>query len=255
MTLCVKTSPWRTAMSQQYDCPNGVTITGEFKEAYAEVLTKEAIEFLAKLHRNFDATRKELINRRVTRQEELDAGKLPDFLPETKAIRESDWVVAPVPQDLQDRRTEITGPTDRKMVINALNAGAKMYMADFEDSNTPTWDNQVSGQINMRDAVRKTISFTNDAGKSYSLNEETATLLIRPRGWHLTEAHVIVDGEPMSGSLFDFGLYFFHNAKERLSQNSGVYFYLPKMESHLEARLWNDVFVFKIGRASCRGRV
>lgn len=231
-------------MSQQYDCPNGVTITGEFKEAYAEVLTKEAIEFLAKLHRNFDATRKELINRRVTRQEELDAGKLPDFLPETKAIRESDWVVAPVPQDLQDRRTEITGPTDRKMVINALNAGAKMYMADFEDSNTPTWDNQVSGQINMRDAVRKTISFTNDAGKSYSLNEETATLLIRPRGWHLTEAHVIVDGEPMSGSLFDFGLYFFHNAKERLSQNSGVYFYLPKMESHLEARLWNDVFVF-----------
>lgn len=244
MTLCVKTSPWRTAMSQQYDCPNGVTITGEFKEAYADILTKEAIEFLAKLHRNFDATRKELINRRVTRQEELDAGKLPDFLPETKAIRESDWVVAPVPQDLQDRRTEITGPTDRKMVINALNAGAKMYMADFEDSNTPTWDNQVSGQINMRDAVRKTISFTNDAGKSYSLNEETATLLIRPRGWHLTEAHVVVDGEPMSGSLFDFGLYFFHNAKERLSQNSGVYFYLPKMESHLEARLWNDVFVF-----------
>ena len=145
-------------MSQQYDCPNGVTITGEFKEAYAEVLTKEAIEFLAKLHRNFDATRKELINRRVTRQEELDAGKLPDFLPETKAIRESDWVVAPVPQDLQDRRTEITGPTDRKMVINALNAGAKMYMADFEDSCSPTWNNIISGQKNLLDAVSGSIS-------------------------------------------------------------------------------------------------
>ncbi|MBT6183750.1 MAG: malate synthase A, partial [Betaproteobacteria bacterium] len=202
-------------MSQQYTCPTGVTINGIYSDNYAQILSPEAIEFLAKLHRKFNGTRQELLNRRITRQTELDNGKLPDFLDETKAIRDADWSVASVPADLQDRRTEITGPTDRKMVINALNAGAKMYMADFEDSNTPTWDNQVSGQVNMRDAVLKTITFTNDKGKSYKLNDDTATLLIRPRGWHLNEAHVIVDGEPMSGSLFDFGLYFFHNAKER----------------------------------------
>jgi malate synthase len=231
-------------MSQKYTCPTGVTINGSYSDNYAQILSPDAIEFLAKLHRKFNGTRQELLNRRITRQTELDNGKLPDFLDETTAIRDANWSVASVPADLQDRRTEITGPTDRKMVINALNAGAKMYMADFEDSNTPTWDNQVSGQVNMRDAVLKTITFTNDKGKSYKLNEDTATLLIRPRGWHLNEAHVIVDGEPMSGSLFDFGLYFFHNAKERLSQKSGIYFYLPKLESHLEARLWNDVFVF-----------
>ena len=230
-------------MSQKYPTPDGVQINAPHSEAYEKILTTEALSFLATLHRKFDATRKELLDRRQIRQKELDAGKLPDFLTETKSIRESDWSVAPVPNDLQDRRTEITGPTDRKMVINALNSGAKMYMADFEDSNTPTWDNQVSGQINMFDAVRKTISFTNEAGKSYTLNDNVATLLVRPRGWHLNEAHLLVDGEQMSGSLFDFGLYFFHNAKERLAQDSGTYFYLPKMESHLEARLWNDVFV------------
>jgi malate synthase len=221
-----------------------MNVTGTFKPEYADILTPEALEFLAKLHRKFDARRIELIERRALRQRELDAGKLPDFLPETQPIRDAEWSVAPVPADLQDRRTEITGPTDRKMVINALNSGAKMYMADFEDSNTPSWDNQVSGQINMRDAVRKTISFSSPEGKQYKLGDSIATLLVRPRGWHLTEKHVIVDGQPMSGSLFDFGLYFFHNAKERVARKSGIYLYLPKMESHLEARLWNDVFVF-----------
>ena len=233
---------WRNKMSDQYRCPTGVEVKGSYSPEFAEILSEDALSFLAKLHRNFDATRKELLERREIRQKELDAGKLPEFLPETQEIRDSDWVVAPVPNDLQDRRTEITGPTDRKMVINALNSGAKMYMADFEDSNTPTWENQVIGQINMRDAVRQTISFTNAAGKSYELGENTATLLVRPRGWHLTEANITVDGERLSGSLFDFGLYFFHNAEERLSQGSGIYYYLPKMESHLEARLWNDVF-------------
>ena len=231
-------------MTQQFAPPAGMNISGTFRPEYADILTPEALEFLGKLHRKFDARRIELIERRVLRQKELDAGKLPDFLPETTPIREADWTVAPVPDDLQDRRTEITGPTDRKMVINALNSGAKMYMADFEDSNTPNWDNQVAGQINMRDAVRQTISFTNPDGKQYALGDNTATLLVRPRGWHLTEKHVTVDGQPMSGSLFDFGLYFFHNAKERIARKSGVYLYLPKMESHLEARLWNDVFVF-----------
>ncbi|MGD8475764.1 MAG: malate synthase A [Burkholderiales bacterium] len=230
-------------MTQQYSPPAGMEVTGTFNSEYADILTPEALEFLAKLHRKFDARRVELIERRALRQKELDAGKLPDFLPETQPIREADWTVAPVPADLQDRRTEITGPTDRKMVINALNSGAKMYMADFEDSNTPNWDNQVAGQINMRDAVRGEISFTSPEGKQYSLGDKVATLLVRPRGWHLTEKHVSVDGQPMSGSLFDFGLYFFHNAKERIARKSGIYLYLPKMESHLEARLWNDVFV------------
>ena len=227
----------------QYTTPAGMEITGTFYPEYADILTPAALEFLAKLHRQFDARRVELVDRRAQRQIELDAGKLPDFLPETQPIRDADWTVAPVPADLQDRRTEITGPTDRKMVINALNSGAKMYMADFEDSNTPTWSNQVVGQINMRDAVRKTISFASAQGKQYNLASKIATLLVRPRGWHLTEKHVIVDGQPMSGSLFDFGLYFFHNAKERIAQKSGIYLYLPKMESHLEARLWNDAFV------------
>jgi malate synthase len=228
----------------QYAAPAGMKITGRYAPEYAEVLSAEALAFLAKLHRGFDARRLELLSRRAERQEEIDSGKLPDFLPETRAIREAEWKVAPVPADLQDRRVEITGPTDRKMVINALNSGANTYMADFEDSNTPTWDNQLQGQINMRDAVRQQIHFVNPDGRQYRLNDNIATLLVRPRGWHLEERHVMVDGRPMSGSLFDFGLYFFHNAAERVKQKSGIYLYLPKMESHLEARLWNDVFVF-----------
>jgi malate synthase len=230
-------------MKREQGTPEGVRITGQITGEYAQILTFEALSFLAKLHRNFEARRRELLDRRAARQKELDAGKLPGFLPETRSVREADWKVAPVPADLQDRRVEITGPTDRKMVINALNSGANMFMADFEDSSTPTWDNQLQGQINMRDAVRGTIAFTSPEGKQYKLNDKIATLLVRPRGWHLLEKHVLVDGEPMSGSLFDFGLYFFHNAKERVARKSGIYLYLPKMESHLEARLWNDAFV------------
>jgi malate synthase len=180
---------------------------------------------------------------RARRQTEFDAGKLPDFLPQTRHIREGDWSVAPVPHDLQDRRVEITGPTDRKMVINALNCGANVFMADFEDSNTPTWENMIEGQINLRDAINRSIAFTSPEGKRYALNEKIATLLVRPRGWHLLEKHVLVDGEPVAGAVFDFGLYFFHNARTLLVKNTGPYFYLPKMESHLEARLWNDIFV------------
>ena len=168
----------------------------------------------------------------------------PDFLKETKQIRDAEWTVAPLPKDILDRRVEITGPVDRKMIINALNSGAKVFMADFEDSNTPTWSNLIDGQINLRDAIRRTITYTDPSTqKQYKLNDKTAVLFVRPRGWHLEERHVIVDGEPMSGSIFDFGLYFFHNAKELLARGSGPYFYLPKMESHLEARLWNDIFL------------
>ena len=223
--------------------PAGVQITGGMTPEYAEILTAEALAFLAILHRSFNARRLELLQRRAARQAALDDGQMPTFLAQTQAIRDADWKVAPVPADLQDRRVEITGPTDRKMVINALNSGANTYMADFEDSNTPTWDNQVQGQINMRDAVRRAIDFVSPEGKRYQLNDRIATLLVRPRGWHLDEKHLLVDGAPMSGSLFDFGLYFFHNAKERVKQRSGIYLYLPKMESHLEARLWNEVFV------------
>jgi malate synthase len=222
---------------------DGIQILAPVSPEHATILTPEAVEFLATLQRRFNARRVQLLERRGARQSELDAGKLPDFLPETREVREAQWQVAPVPADLQDRRVEITGPTDRKMVINALNSGANMFMADFEDSSTPTWDNQLQGQINMRDAVAGTISFTSPEGKHYRLGDRPATLLVRPRGWHLEEKHVKVDGEFMSGSLFDFGLYFFHNAKARLAKGSGTYFYLPKMESHLEARLWNDVFV------------
>ena len=223
--------------------PAGVQITGGMTPEYAEILSADALAFLAKLHRSFNARRLELLQRRIARQAELDAGQMPAFLAHTQATRDADWKVAPVPADLQDRRVEITGPTDRKMVINALNSGASTYMADFEDSNTPTWDNQVQGQINMRDAVRRAIDFVSPEGKRYQLNDKIATLLVRPRGWHLDEKHLLVDGAPMSGSLFDFGLYFFHNVKERLKRRSGIYLYLPKMESHLEARLWNEVFV------------
>jgi malate synthase len=228
----------------QPNIPSGMKVLGHITPEYTQILTGGALAFLAKLHRNFDTRRLELLARRAQRQKELDAGKLPDFLPETKHVREADWQVAPVAQDLEDRRVEITGPTDRKMVINALNSGANMFMADFEDSSTPTWDNLLQGQINVRDAVTRGISFTSPEGKEYRLADKTATLLVRPRGWHLSEKHVVVDGQPMSGSLFDFGLYFFHNAKARIKQSSGVYLYLPKMESHLEARLWNDAFEF-----------
>jgi malate synthase len=228
----------------QPNVPAGMQVLGRITPEFEQVLTTAALEFLAKLHRSFDARRLELLERRAQRQKRIDEGELPDFLPETKHIRESEWQVAPVPKDLQDRRVEITGPTDRKMVINALNSGASMFMADFEDSSTPTWENQLQGQINMRDAIDRTISFSSPEGKQYQLAGKTATLLVRPRGWHLPEKHVIVDGKPMSGSLFDFGLYFFHNARTRVRQGSGIYLYLPKMESHLEARLWNDVFVF-----------
>ena len=211
---------------------------------YAEVLTPEAMGFLVKLQRTFNARRVALLAARAARQLRLDAGEKPDFLEETRAIRESEWKVAPLPADLLDRRVEITGPVDRKMIINALNSGAKVFMADLEDSTTPTWTNVVEGQINLRDAVRRAITFQDEkTGKSYKLNEKTAVLFVRPRGWHLEEAHVKVDGAVMSGSLFDFGLYVFHNAKELLARGTGPYFYLPKLESHLEARLWNDVFV------------
>ncbi|HEX5140488.1 MAG TPA: malate synthase A [Dehalococcoidia bacterium] len=213
---------------------------------FAEVLTPDALGFVADLHRRFNATRKDLLARRAERQKRFDAGEKPDFLPETKHIRDDDsWRVAPITTaDLQDRRVEITGPTDRRMVINALNCGARVFMADFEDANTPTWHNMIDGHVNLIDAVRRNIRFEREDGRVYELNEKVATLLVRPRGWHLDERHLVVDGEPVSGSLFDFGLYFFHNAKELIDRGSGPYFYLPKMESHLEARLWNDAFTF-----------
>jgi malate synthase len=209
--------------------------------AFTEILTPEALAFVAALHREFEARRQELLAARAARQREFDAGKLPDFLSETKSIRESVWSVAPQPRDLLDRRVEITGPADRKMVINALNCGASTFMADFEDATCPTWFNMVDGQVNLRDAVRRTIAFE-QSGKRYALNDRTAVLIPRPRGWHLNEKHVTVDGEPVSGGIFDFALFFFHNAKLLLQLGSGPYFYLPKLESHLEARLWNDIF-------------
>jgi malate synthase len=224
--------------------PDGVQIDAPITAAYAKVLTSEAIAFLVRLQRAHNARRKELLAARAGRQAALDAGAKPGFLPETAHIRESEWTVAPLPADLLDRRVEITGPVDRKMIINALNSGAKVFMADFEDSTTPTWDNLLDGQLNLVDAVRRTITYEDPTTKkSYKLIENPAVLFVRARGWHLDERHMLVDGEPMSGSLFDFGLYAFHNAKELLSRGSGPYFYLPKMESHLEARLWNDVFV------------
>ena len=226
------------------DLPAGVLIDGEAKPGFEKVLTKEAVAFVAGLHRKFNGRREELLALRVERQKRLDAGEKPDFLPETASIRESDWTVAPLPKDILDRRVEITGPVDRKMIINALNCGANVFMADFEDASTPTWANMVEGQFNLADAVRRQIDFVDpNNGRTYRLNDKTATLFVRPRGWHLLEKHVMVDGQPMSGSLFDFGLYFFHNAEEALSRGTGPYFYLPKLESHLEARLWNDVFV------------
>src|SRR5881397_3268079 len=206
------------------------------------VLGSAAIAFLSALARRFEATRQALLERRRQRQQELDAGRLPDFLAETRDIREREWTVAPIRPDLLDRRVEITGPVDRKMVINALNSGASIFMADFEDSNAPTWENNVRGQQNLRDAVAGTISFASPEGKRYALDARTATLVVRPRGWHLVEKHLLVDGQPIAASLFDFGLAFFHNAAALIAKGSGPYFYLPKLESHLEARLWNEVF-------------
>jgi malate synthase len=220
----------------------GVDIRGAMSAERESVLTPDAIRFVAALHREFNPRREELLARREARKARLDSGELPDFLPETKDVRDREWTVASIPSDLRDRRVEITGPVDRKMIINALNSGANVFMADFEDSNAPTWANNLDGQLNLRDAAKRTITFASGQ-KQYKLNERTAVLLVRPRGWHLVEAHFEVDGAPVSASIFDFALYFFHNAKELMSRGSGPYFYLPKMESHLEARLWNDVFV------------
>ncbi|MCO8588842.1 malate synthase A [Burkholderia multivorans] len=229
-------------MNTPITLPQGMAITGEIKPGYEAILTPDALELVASLHRAFEPRRQALLQARVERTKRLDAGERPDFLPETKAIREGDWKVAPLPADLQCRRVEITGPVERKMIINALNSGADSYMTDFEDSNAPSWTNQIDGQINLKDAVRRTISLEQN-GKSYKLNDKIATLIVRPRGWHLDEKHVTVDGQRVSGGLFDFALFLFHNAKELIARGSGPYFYLPKMESHLEARLWNDIFV------------
>ena len=223
----------------------GVVVKGRTGPRYPEILSPGALAFVAELHRRFDARRRELLAARTERQRRFDAGELPDFLPETRNIREGNWKVGPIPQDLRDRRVEITGPVDRKMIVNALNSGATHYMADFEDANSPTWANNIEGQLNLKDRWSGKIAFTDDAtGKRYDLGAKPAVLIVRPRGWHLVEEHITVDGEPVSGSLFDFGLYFFHNAKSLLAQGTGPYFYLPKLESHLEARLWNDVFVY-----------
>ncbi|MFC4529548.1 malate synthase A [Sphaerisporangium dianthi] len=222
----------------------GVEISGPSLDRFDEILTPEALRFVATLQREFEGRRRELLDVRQARQAELSAGGTLDFLPETKAVREDDsWRVAEPAPGLVDRRVEITGPVDRKMTINALNSGAKVWLADFEDANSPLWENVVGGQLNLRDALDRTIDFE-AGGKRYALrpDEELATIVVRPRGWHLTEKHVLVDGEPFSASIFDFGLYFFHCARRQIDKGKGPYFYLPKIESHLEARLWNDVF-------------
>ncbi len=224
--------------------PADIEFRAAFDKRYCPILTPEAIEFLTTLQREFNPRRQQLLAARVTRQHALNSGTRPSFLPQTANIRAAQWTIAPLPADLQDRRVEITGPVDRKMIINALNSGARVFMADFEDSTTPTWENLLDGQLNLFDAVRRTITYSDPTtGKDYALIDNPAVLFVRARGWHLEERHLLIDGEPMSGSLFDFGLYLFHNAKELLARGSGPYFYLPKLESHLEARLWNDVFV------------
>lgn len=225
-----------------FKTPDGVTLQAPLQAGFETILTPEALAFVAELHRRFEPRRQALLAQRRTRAERFDAGERPDFLPETRQIREGDWRITPLPEALRCRRVEITGPVERKMVINALNSGADAFMADFEDSNTPNWNNQIAGQINLRDAVRGEIALEQN-GKSYRLNPRTATLLVRPRGWHLDEKHMLVDGQRVSGGIFDFALFFFHNAREQLARGAGPYFYLPKMESHLEARLWNEIFV------------
>ena len=221
----------------------GVEVAAPWLDGYEQVLTAEALELLATLHRTFGPRRAELLEARAVRDGELAGGALPEFLAGTKDVRQGDWQVAPLAPGLVDRRVEITGPTDRKMVVNALNCGAKVFMADFEDSNTPTFDNLVTGQLNLRNALLREIDFSTPEGKSYALEDEVATLVVRPRGWHLPERHLLVDGKPISGSLFDFGLYMTTSAQVALDVGIGPYFYLPKLESHLEARLWNDVFL------------
>ncbi|KAK9388678.1 malate synthase [Lipomyces mesembrius] len=250
-------------MSDTASLVSAVEILGSIEESYKTILTPEAIAFLVLLHRTFNTTRKTLLARRVARQAAIDAGILPTFLPETKFIRDDPtWQGAPPAPGLVDRRVEITGPTDRKMVINALNSDVWTYMADFEDATSPTWENLVSGQANLYDAVRRQVDFTVPGGKAYKLRTDRLlpTLIVRPRGWHLEEKHFVVDGEPISGSIFDFGLYFFHNAHELVKRGSGPYFYLPKMESHFEARLWNDIFklsqdMIAMPRGTIRGTV
>jgi malate synthase len=222
--------------------PPGVEVTSPVPEDLEPILAPQALEWVARLHRQFDARRRELLGKRHERQSRLAAGESLDFLPETEHVREGDWHVAPVPDDLLDRRVEITGPTDRKMVINALNSGARGFMADFEDANSPTWDNVLRGHRNLIDAIDGTIEYTAPDGREYLLAEETATLLVRPRGWHLMDKHVIVEGHPIAAALLDFGLHTFHNARRLVEKGSGPYFYLPKLESHLEAGLWNEVF-------------
>jgi malate synthase len=219
-----------------------VSIKAPMKERYSEILSEEAVQFIAQLHVTFNEERKFLLDERQKLQKRIDEGFLPGKNQETAHIRSSEWKVGPIPDDLQDRRTEITGPVDRKMVINALNSGARVYMADFEDANSPTWDNCMQGQINLYDAIRRKIDFSLENGKSYQLNETIATLKVRPRGWHLEEKHLLIGNEPISASLFDFGLFFFHNAKYLVEKGSGPYFYLPKLENHKEATLWNKVF-------------
>jgi malate synthase len=222
--------------------PAGMKITGEILPAYEDILTPEALALVDKLHRAFEPRRQELLAARVERTRRLDAGEIPDFLPETKNVREGDWKVAPVPKALECRRVEITGPVEAKMVINAFNSGADSYMTDFEDSNTPNWHNQMQGQVNLKAAVRRTLTLDSN-GKHYKLNDKIATLQVRPRGWHLDEKHVTIDGKRVSGGIFDFALFLYHNGREQIARGDGPFFYLPKMESHLEARLWNDIFV------------
>src|SRR5207244_3273657 len=238
----------------------GIRVLTSPPSGCAEILEPAALQFLGALARRFEPERQRRLARRRERQQELDAGRLPDFLPETKEIRDRDWTVAPIRPDLTDRRVEITGPVERKMMINALNSGANVFMADFEDANAPTWESNVVGQRNLKDAVAGTISYASPEGKRYALAAKTATLFVRPRGWHLVEKHVHLDGAPISASLFDFGLAFYHNAAALIAKGSGPYFYLPKMESHLEARLWNDVFIFaqdalRIPRGTIRATV
>lgn len=225
-----------------------VQIVGRMTADYAEILTPEALKFFVEVHRKFNSTREKLLQARLERQKELDAGKVPDFLVSTAKIRQADWKVGPAPADLDDRRVEITGPAEKKMMINAFNSGANVFMADIEDALSPTWSNVIEGQIALKEAVRRTLTFTNPEGKQYQLGEKIATLVVRPRGWHLVEKHVTIDNQPVSASLFDFSMFFFHNATETVERGSGPYFYLPKMEGHLEARLWNDVFVFAQNR-------
>ena len=248
------------AQGEKTQPESGLEIRAEVSGTFAEILTPHACRFVAELARRFEGERQSLLVARVARQRQISAGALPDFLSETAAMRASSWSAAPIPRDLADRRVEITGPPERKMLINALNSGASVYMADFEDANSPTWQNLIEGQINLRDAIRREIEYTGPDGRHYSLNAKTATLFVRPRGWHLDEKHVLLDGKPISGSFFDFGLFFFHNAAALIERGTAPYFYLPKMESYREARLWNDVFLFAqeslgIPRGSIRATV